>query len=121
MRWTTIKETPLEHYAKVFLRKIGHQGGGYAQWDGVRKVFLNDYLFGPHGAKPDEYEYLDESPDSKGNASAEEQEDSAAAASWFQSLTVDERQHLRWIYGTSGEGYLTDKKIMALYIITKKP
>lgn len=66
MKWTTIKKDPLEHYSKVFLRKIGHQGGGYAQWDGMRKVFLNDYLFGPHGAKPDEYEYLDVSPDSKG-------------------------------------------------------
>jgi hypothetical protein len=37
------------------------------------------------------------------------------AQEWFNSLTVDERQHIRWLFGTPGEGHLMPEQIVLLW------
>lgn len=50
-----------------------------------------------------------------------QQQGSNEAKEWFNGLTIDERQHLRWIYGTPGEGFLSDDLIKRLWQIKDSP
>jgi len=61
MKWIKASDLLPNHFEKVFIKHTEHGGGAFAQWDGVRKVFLNNHLFGPQGGKPENFEWLDES------------------------------------------------------------
>lgn len=53
--------------------------------------------------------------DSIPSASVEANPMLSAALSWWQSLSVNERQDLRWLHGNAFDGYMSEEKIINVY------
>jgi len=39
----------------------------------------------------------------------------SAALSWWQSLSVNERQNFRWKFGNKIDGYMSEEKLISLF------